>query len=278
MFTKPFSKILGLTLHEIEVLEALQTQEQSISGLARLTKIPRTTLYTTVDSLSERTLVNTRKDANQTIVSLSDRSRIDAVLFSETSLVQSDDNWAKSPDFKIIYGLENLIDVYQKICEQKNKRVYSIQPTRSMLAVIKKVSPEKLVELNEMVRNNKIIFDTIIHQNYMTKYMDRYLIEEGSHKTQKDILSSLEKRMSDTSVIDNEYLNAGSEIYFTDMEMHILNWQDESCIEIKNKEIIALIKGLFVFAKAHGLSINYHALIAKHMRRVSGEIQKPHHL
>lgn len=269
MFTKEFTKVLNLTNDESSVLKALEVGHVSMTDLASITKIPRTTLYTTIKTLKSRRFVEKYKIKNKTIISLVDKSKIDSILFTESTHQKTEnEEWLKSPDFKIIHGLENLIGVYEKITSQKNQRMHAIQPTSSMLAAIKKVKPEKLVELNELVKNNKIVFDAIIHQNYMSKYMDTYLKENDHKQTQEKLLKSLEKRMSEMSIINNDYLNAGSEIYFTDSRLFILNWEDEVAISIENKEIINLIKGLFDFAKNHSVKVNYHELIAKHLERV----------
>ena len=269
MFTKEFTKVLNLTKDESDVLKALETGHMSMTDLASATRIARTTLYSTVKTLKARTFIERYKIKNKTIISLTDKTKIDSILFTEsTHKKTSQDEWLKSPDFKISYGVENLIAVYEKITNQKNQRMSVIQPTSSMLALVKKIDPKKLIELNEAVKSNKVIFDTIIHQNYMAKYMDTYIGEQNHKQTQESLLKSLEKRMSQMSIIDNEYLNAGSEIFFTDMQLYILNWEDELAISIENKEIITLIKGLFDFAKNHSVGVNYHELIAKHLERV----------
>jgi sugar-specific transcriptional regulator TrmB len=269
MFTKEFAKVLNLTNDESSVLKALERGHVSMTDLASITKIPRTTLYTTVKTLKERTFIERYKVKNKTIICLTEKNKIDSILFTESTHKNSNnEEWLKNPDFKIIYGLENLIDVYEKITNQKNQRMHTIQPTSSMLASIKKVKPEKLVELNESVKKNKIVFDAIIHQNYMTKYMDTYLGESDHKQTQESLLKSLENRMAEMSIIDNEYLNVGSEIFFTDTQLYILNWEDELAISVENREIIALIKGLFNFAKNHSIKVNYHELIGKYLERV----------
>lgn len=269
MFTKDFSKVLNLTKDESTVLKALEGVHMSMTDLASATKIPRTTLYSTVKTLKDRTFIERYKIKNKTIISLVDKTKIDSILFIESTHKRIDeDKWLKNPDLKIVYGLENLIQLYEKIANQKNQRMQAIQPTSSMLASIKKIKPEKLVELNESVKKNKIVFDVIIHQNYMSKYMDTYLNENNHKQIQKKLLKSLEKRMSELSIIDNEYLDVGSEIFFTDYQLYILNWEDELAISVENKEIIALIKGLFIFAKNHSIKVNYHELIAKYLEGV----------
>jgi hypothetical protein len=138
-----------------------------------------------------------------------------------------------------------------------------------MRNAVKKIPPQKLISLNTLVRKNKIIFDSIIHRDYMIQYMNQYLTESDPTKTQKEILQSLEKRMSDLNVIDKEYLYVGSEIYIVDTHLFILNWKDETCIEIKNQEMVSLIKGLFMFAKNHSIKINYHEFIARHLSKIT---------
>lgn len=273
MFNPSFSRLLHLTEDENKVLSCLSLGNKSMSDISRLTKVPRTTLYTTVGSLLSRGLIEKYKESNKTIISLVEKDKIDSLIFNESSFVRNNrrkndtgTDEAKLPsnqDFKILYGLENLVSVYKKICNQKNERIYTIQPTSSMLTVVAKLSPQQLVEINESVKKNKIIFDAIIHQNYMATYMNKYIDQEGHRQTQQSLLKSLQERLSDTRVIDNQYLNVSSEIFLTSTRLYILDWKHESCIEINNRNIVSLIKGMFLFVRAHSIKIDYHKLIAE---------------
>ncbi len=270
MFGKKFSRIVNLNNYEEKLLEILQSGEKTVSEVSRISKIPRTSLYTTIDSLLKRNLILKKKDKNKTILSTVDKKYIDSILFTESTISknQLDKEFLRIPDSKISYGISSLIKTYEKITNLKNQRVHVIQPTSSMLSSISKITPDKLVELNERVKKNHIIFDVIINKNYMNKYMDKYINENNFQMTQEKLLKSLEKRMADMSIIDNTYFNVSSEIYFTDQELYILNWEDEIALEIHNQEIILLIKELFMFTKSLSLKINYHELIEKHLSKV----------
>ncbi len=277
MFNPSFSKLVRLTKDEKKVLSCLSSGNKSMSDISRATKVPRTTLYTTVDSLLSRGLIEKSKKSNQTIVSLADKEKIDSLIFNESSFVRDRQRKkgvqagsAELPDtqdFRIIYGLENLVSVYKKICSSRNERVCTIQPTSSMLAVVSKLSPSQIIEANESVKKNKVLFDAIIHQNYMTAYMNKYMAEEGRSQTQQGLLKSLKERLSDTRVIDDQYLNVSSEIFLTSSRLYLLDWKNESCIEIRNGNIVSLIKGMFSFVKAHSVKIDYHKLIADALER-----------
>lgn len=270
MFTPQIIKLLNLTEDELSVINALENSNFTMSKLSKESNIARTTLYTTVATLKKRGLVESGKIKNKTMVNLVDKNKVDAILFMQST--QSKDNKhkgpLKNPDIKISYGTEKLFKIYTKISNLKKERLCVIQPTQSMLASIKKLTPDELANINNNIKKNKIIVDAIIHKNYMSRYMESILNQYGQVKNQEILLKSLKERTSEMNILDNQYLNTGSEVIFTNHELHILNWKDEIAVSIENEEIILLVKGLFDFAKNHSELVNYHKLIEAYLERI----------
>lgn len=266
MFTPQFTKLLGITKHELQVLRCTEFEKKSITEISKTTKIPRTTLYTAIDSLTARGLVQKNNIGNKTIISVTDRTKINSLLFTESTRGNSDIeieelNDFKKPNFEVVYGVASLIGIYEKISNSKNERVFAIQPTLSMQSAVSAISPEKLVSINKAIKKNKVIFESIIHQDYMKQYVAQYLSEQNYTKITDDIISSLRERMSDLSFIDKTYLNVNTELLFTKNELYLINWKDASCVEIRNKEMITFIKEMFLFVKKHSNKVNYHSFI-----------------
>jgi sugar-specific transcriptional regulator TrmB len=131
--------ILGLTKYEIRILESIPNMGKQISTISRTTKIPRTSLLYILRKLEKRKLVKSNKNGKYTYW----RSII-KYLFPKIF----------NQGVTILKGKEELFSVLEKIGElPNNTRISGIQPSKSIVEVVKKVPLDKINILNKKIKD-----------------------------------------------------------------------------------------------------------------------------
>lgn len=253
--------LLALTPIENKVLFAIEKTPLNMSGLAVSTKIPRTTLYTAIDSLKKRGLISTRKIGKAVVISPTPKETIRDMLAEASSVYDADGNTkiikkhddGKRSGFTVVSGKKAMLKVWEGLAQRDTKRFYAIQPTRSMVHTIERFKPGEFIPINNAIKKNRIIVDAILKEDSFPTYMEMHKREPN---IQRDIVKSFIGRMAETTLIRNEYLNNNAEIYITSRSAFLMNWEQEIGIKIENKDMIDLLTEMFQLAKSHGKKID----------------------
>ncbi len=262
---KSLKTLLGFTPLESTIWNHLK-EPVSISTLSRETKIPRTTLYTSLGSLESRGLIKIEKDGRESIITALQATDIQKIMSRESALLSPDGEHNieinENTGFRIIHGLHNMIDIFDYIADKYSKeRILAIQPTKSLLTLLRKSKDGYFVPVNEKIKKNKVIFETVTQEGTIPSYLNLY---KNKPEIQKNILKSFIGRSADAVFIKNEFLDINSDLLITSKSAFILNWETESGIEIKNKEMINLLKELFKLARGYGRKVD----LTNYMRNI----------
>lgn len=227
--------LLQLTPQESKILECLELCSYNISQLAEATDFPRTTLYTALSSLTSRKLISSHTEGKAKIISLTSKE-ISANLFPSTKK-------------------HNLLNVWTEIVQLKNQRILSIQSTESMKEAVIKFNSGEFIPINNAIKDNNIIIESVVNKNGLSTYMDLY---KDNKVMQEKILKSFEGRMADMTFVSNEYLHTKTDLVITHNKAYLMQWKKDVCIEIQEREIIDFLKQLFTLVKGYGEKIDFH--------------------
>jgi DNA-binding transcriptional ArsR family regulator len=238
----------GFTKNEILLLSSISTKAKNISQIARETGISRTTLYTSLRNLLGRKIIESRQSGRSVLWTINE----DFSLNNESKATKNIDAPA---GFKVLKGIKELTKIWDKIslANKNNERVLGIQPTRSMINTISKMNPKELLDINNSILKNKVIIEGLLREDYYEKLIGYY---KGDVGKQKDILKSFMGRATDMILVGNEYLNSDADLIILKDSAILQNWKTEEAIEIKNKDMIELLKELFDLARGYGRKVD----------------------
>jgi DNA-binding transcriptional ArsR family regulator len=247
------TKLLGLSREEVLIIKALKGKSLNISQLSSSTKVPRTTLYTAISSLKERDLIRSEVHGKSNILSIQNIQHLEQI--GEVL-----DNQTNEKPFEFIYGKELMLKEYELIYGQKNKRIFAIQPTASLLDLLHKFHANVFIPINENMKKNKLIVEGIIKEDAFTVYLNEYKNDKGM---QQNILKSFHGRMNSSTFISKKYLNCNSELTFDDTKAYLFNWKDEVGIKILDKNTLNFLREMFEFTKGYGKKDDLNRVVAE---------------
>lgn len=263
--------ILSFSRHETKIWQALEKGSWNVSQLATLTRFPRTTLYTALDSLRRRGLITTRRQGKSVIISpiprqaISDLLTESALAFNEIGNVRISSKKKNNSGFTLIYGKKAMFNVWENLAKKGVKRFSVIQPSRSLLHTISRFTPEEFITVNDAIKKNSIIVDAIIREDNLPTYMN---FHKNNPAAQKNILKSFLGRMADTTLVRDDYLNNNADLILTSKSAFLMNWENEIGIEIDNPDMIDLLRELFTLAKGYGKKIDFNQYMREYLEKI----------
>ncbi len=255
------SKVLGFSKLEDTLIKVLTEKPQTIACLADKINAPRTSLYRPLKALSIRGFIEK--------VTLNKRVRWRLV--SQESLVASLSpilfigiEAPLHPEFFLHTGKETLMQLYEKLAERPGVRVYAIQPNRSAESVLNIFPFSRLVRLTERIKENKVIVEALLQEDFIPFYTD--LIRRRGLSIKK-ILTAFGGRSADTSYVPKNFLDFDSEITILPNVAYLFHWSKLIAIEVRNKETLGLLLDLFALAKSIGHKVDQNELVRKYLKK-----------
>jgi predicted transcriptional regulator len=234
-----FYELLGLKAQERKILKYLTPDSNvSVSDISTDTNIPRMTVYLVLDSLKHRGLADYKRIGKRRFWNRLSDIEI-ARLVSE--LVRSVHDESKSVEirhndqsqFVVSHGLKNLFSIFERIAKgHKGERLIGMQPTSSMKHVVKKLSWSTLLPIQQAIRDNKIIVEGMVREDYYPTLLSLL----NSDEERKSAIDSFSGRLNDMVFVSNEYLKSETELMMFKDVAFLVNWKDEVAVEIKNTE------------------------------------------
>jgi hypothetical protein len=230
------SRILGLTKQENKIMWAISDMAKQISDIARITKLPRTSLLYILRGLERRNLVKSLRDRKYTYWK---SNTINAFRMLKNT----------ASEVVIHNGIPAIMTIFDRLINQpKNSRIKGLQPDKSLGYALKKFDSHTLGVLNSAIKDKKFIMEGIVHEKSVTNIIS----EHGQKKAQK-IFDSFVGRLEDYVKIPDDFADVESEIYIFGGSAYIFNWNKEIALEINNKDMVALLEAMFSCVKELGI-------------------------
>ena len=251
--SKENAEILGLSKAELSIIDSLEARDSknkdlSIINIAKVTGIPRTSLYYMLPKLEKRGFIEMKRNNKKIfwrksrdedfqrkyLRTLEDVTEKELKQFSPIG----DDN-----RIQVLRGTNQLLTVFNELIELPNRtRIFGIQPDLSLVEVVKKIPMKKALEICDGIKDKNLIMDGIVHEKSIDS-VKKVIVNKSDIR---DFLKSFGGRSADTSKLPDNFLaDTKAETYLYEDKVTLLNWDKEIAVIIKDKDIFHLVKEMF---------------------------------
>jgi predicted transcriptional regulator len=252
--------LLSLSNNEVKILKVLEVNNPlTVALLSKNTKIPRMTIYLTLNSLKNRGILNYNRLGKRKYWKINEKEKISKILWDALQKFNSSENitTVKTNDsgFSVIKNMESLWSIWQEaVAGNKDSRIYGIQPTESLKEILNKSDwQNKIAPINEAITNNKLIIEGLTREDYIPTYLKYF---ENDKSKQRKILEDLQNRMSDMVNVSNDHFKYPVDFMMFKDKAFLINWKNEVAIEIKNTDMLNFLKELFDLARGYGKKVD----------------------
>lgn len=260
-------QVFDFTEAEEAVIHALvEHGDQSVSKLARMARLPRTTTYSVLKRLKERGIVRRKSKGYRSVWGLVAPPKLKKRVVTGLEHIDRDltvgqleeELGVKVPEtaeFFVFRGIENMLQVYQwMVLNHFNQRVLGIQTRSSMESINAKLHPEKVAQLNDIVKDSKVIVDAILPESIQEIYRKLFA---GKQRLAK----SVEGRTMAAHLVSDKLLSFNSDLLIGNDVALLANWDEEALVLIRNADMVALLRCLFETFREIGKTFDHNALV-----------------
>lgn len=246
--------ILKLHSRERKLVKTLLKAESpmSISDLARITRLPRTSIYTQIDNLAKRGVIMRRKHGREVLFRIADEESTQP-FFDILGRQEKDAPLSRLGKFSGVTVCEGvaamLKNVNRYLVEHPAERVFAIQTAEAWSSWIAKLGQNQISDLNRAIRENKIVFETIVPENF---------IQDLYKKHGAELLQSYFGRATRVYVVPAPFFHFQSDVLMTNQRAFLMDWSRELGIIIENKAILDLLRSVFQFLQSYSKVVDIH--------------------
>lgn len=254
MLTNETVKMLGLSSHEEKLLLCLTVRGFNTADLERMTGIPRGSMYLAFKKLKLRGIARVIKREKRNYWALNDRFDSFKAVSSLESIFKNR-KWSSQKTLQINsdsgivlhQGRGAVVDLIASITKRlKGDRCGSFQSDMTKDGWIRTVGEKKIIELNNLVKKNKIIEERILPERYFGE-IRRSLGQEW-----------LESYLGQTTVtvqLPNEYFGSSAEMWVYEDKVLLIHMDGELIVEVRHKAIADMLRSIFRFMQDKGRKV-----------------------
>jgi len=252
-------RLLGFSARGFRIFEIIQERnsEMSVSEVARVTRVKRTTATYILKDLARRHLIicsgTTRRPLYTKIKKGDFEEKIQNIVHTlyNKEIGYSVGYDSKKSSVRTYFGSEAIFTLWQEMVGlPKSSRIRCIQPDISFQLAIEHtqgiIPHEDLVTINKLIKQRRLIMEAVVHEESVDT-ITKTIKQHGDSPVA--FLESFSGRTADTSSLPPGYLNEPVEMYlFNDITI-IIYWPEEYAIRIQNKQIVIFFTALFSSVK-----------------------------
>lgn len=249
--------LLSISSNEKKIFEALRAAPSSPLLLAQKTGIPRPTVYVTLDSLAVRGLVERKKRDGKHYWQVVDKVDLEKRMYELKKILFDfsdgrEDLYHSGDSFVVLHrGKEAIQKLLLTIFkEHKNEKMYGIQGEKSTTAWENVLPPDILNDINKHIKENHILMYAILEKGWALS---------SAKKFGKEWVVNFEGRTTSVHEVSAKYMGYSTEIWLFKNSVYMLAPGEEIVIELKNSELVLMMKSLFSFVEdnSHKVDINH---------------------
>lgn len=253
------TNILGLSPNEKKIFTLLQKEKSTPLILSKVSRIPRPTVYITLDSLKGRGLVEKRKDQGKSYFRVADFHVLEASLQDAKKLLlgvpdgRQELSHNNTPLVFLHRGRVAIEALLRHIFENhKNQKMYGLQGNRSTDAWEGLIDVATINNLNHSIKKNHIIVYAFLETGWVLSSAKKFGMEW---------VKSFEGRTTSVHDVPEKYMNYSTEIWLFKDSLYMLAPKEEVVIELRNSELVLMMKTLFSFIEDHTKQIDVNYLL-----------------
>ena len=237
--------------NERVVLENIQKHNTPLE-LSTVTKIPRPTVYITLEKLETRNLIHSVKVGKKRKWLLIDGINTHD-LFTNQKITKVDNLGVK------IYTEKNdIIDVLDRLNKPSKDRLHILSGEDILDDYDSVVGKEKIIEFNENIKTSKIIVDMIC---------TRFTLDQQMSHFGDDWAESYIGRSTEVHVIDKKYLNHNRQIFIYNGRVYFFMLDKPAIVEISDKNLVRAILNIFEFFKDNTPSFDMNGYLKNKLQK-----------
>ena len=260
---------LGLSKEEERIVTLLSDERLSVAELSRRTGVARTTLDYMLPKLKNRGWVKIVRVGRRRLWTREAREMHmeqfqNAVQTFFTGQDTRTLQGLQSPWVRFHTGISALAEVYHRISSQPAKvrgPVCALQPLHVARESLAKFPTKQITKVNGAIVNR----ETVVHSLIPSNYYETLGREQG-----KQWLKSFDGRVAATSTLPEDYFTFDTDMWLWNDRVFLLNWGDETGLELAHPSVHALFQTFFNFMHGSGKKIDQNA----HVRELLSKIQK----
>ena len=254
----PAGTYIGLKPSEEKVMRALDGEYMNVSELSRAVDIPNQTLDYMLPSLQARGWLTSRYVGKRKVWSREKREVHSELLnkalrelfvdMSRGALRQKDCDL-----FRLYEGENELKRLFSNIL--RHKRFSALQTKHTSAMSVERMKRVYWMDVNKYIRTHAITVDAVVPKSFYVHM---------AHQSGKELLQSFEGRSANTTLIPDELYTHDVEIVSTKDSVALINWFDETALEIHDTRMTPLLQSIFYLVQAGGKKTN----LTQHVREV----------
>jgi len=255
-------QMLGLSAKEKRVFSALGAGANTPLQLSRQTGISRPTIYTVLENLHNRGLIESRITNRHKHWQLKNWREIDKAVYElKRSLLQipegSEEIYGRADSVVIVHrGKEAIKKVILNLfVDGKQKRFFwGFQGDISTSEWHKVFTVAETNRINRDIKRNRVITEAVLPEGWL---------EEQTRTLGTAWARDFEGRTAHVNVIEPKYFKHGGQCWIFDDSLYLFSLSEELVIEIRNSEIEKMILATFGFMQDNSRVIDANEVLRK---------------
>ena len=258
--------VLNLTVAEEKTLQVLlEGRTLSVSALAREAILPRMTVRACLLRLHKRGLVRHEGTGYRSLWKIVGRDKLQRRLWEGLTYLDSKLSRAElserigvkiseTTEFFAFQGVDNILKLYQWFfLNHFGARVRGVQPNLSSKTILEKLGPQKVAQINDSVKQNRLIVEAILPQSVTEMY----------RSMDAELLAGVAGRTTAVYLVPDSLLQFNSDMILGPKIAIFANWQEEVAILIRNPEFLKVLSTLYDLLAQTGKSFDQNAFVAE---------------
>lgn len=237
--------MLFLTKRQEKVLKSLSVTFLSVTEIATITKLPRTTVSTVLKSLEQSGFVASKKIKykNKHLYKKVDDKKIQKALNVLEKHIVEDKVGIKTMPFlerggiSLLLGKDSIIKTLKEMMSmEKGERIYTLQPSGSTKQWNKAIGEKEVLYIHSLFKKNGLIVVSVAG-----KY------EPGKVLYSNEIIESFKDRLDQSYFISDNFLEDNTAVYVYRSSLLFVDIDRLIGIHIQDKKISSIIKKIILF-------------------------------
>ncbi len=257
---KDIQALLRMNKHEIRILNTLSSAPKRPSEVVRASNVPNATAYLAFSTLQKRGLAEKRKTDRKVYWLRADSYSLEKLL---SSTINELEHIKESSVFEIQHKEDTSIIVHRgdnairkvilgTLTLHPNERFSIFQSSNRNDGWLRVFGLQNILKVNNMLRDKKIIGESFIPEDYFSRLIPLF---------GKKWADSYVDRMNIVYLIPPQFFPSSAEILLFRDRAILFHVDGEIAVEIKNKQILLMIKMIFEYLKTTAKKVDPHQFL-----------------